>query len=323
MTQLVKKALIIGITGQDGSYLAELLISKGYKVYGMVRRDTTSIFENIEHIKDKIELREGDLLDELSLERIIEEINPDEVYNLASHSFVPTSWNKTIITAEINALGTVRLLGVIHKINPKIKYYQASSSEIFGKVSHYPQNETTPFNPRSPYGISKLYAHFTTINYRELNNMYAVSGILYNHESPRRGKEFVTRKITLAAARIKLGLQNELILGNLNIKRDWGFAGDYVEAMWKMLQLDEPDDFIIATGKLNTIENLLEIAFNHLDLDWKKYVVSDPKFIRLGEVENLCGDITKAKNILKWEPKMNFDELIKLMVDEDLKNFKK
>ncbi len=321
MTQ--KVALITGITGQDGSYLAELLLSKGYKVYGLVRRSSVEKFDNISHIKDKIELVQGDLTDQNSLNFMIKEINPDEVYNLAAQSFVPTSWNQPLLTADVTALGVARMLEAIRLNNPKIKFYQASSSEMFGKVRETPQHEKTPFYPRSPYGVAKVYGHFITVNYRESYNIFACSGILFNHESPRRGLEFVTRKVTHAVARIKLGLQKELRMGNLDAKRDWGFAGDYVEAMWLMLQQEKPDDYVISTGETHSIRELLEIAFGHVGLDYKDYTVIDPKYLRPAEVDLLCGDSTKATSVLGWKPTVSFEKLVTMMVDHDLQIVKK
>ncbi len=315
----MKCALITGITGQDGSYLAELLLEKGYEVYGMVRRSSTENFERIEHLKEKIELRQGDLLDQLSIIKIIEEAQPDEVYNLASQSFVPASWTKPILTSEFNALGTTRVLEAIKQVNSKIKYYQASSSEMFGKVVESPQSEKTPFHPRSPYAVSKVYAHYITLNYRESYGMFCCSGILFNHESPRRGKEFVTRRITDAVARIKLGMQNELLLGNLDARRDWGYAGDYVEAMWLMLQEEAPDDYVIGTGISHSVKDILKIAFESLDMDWQKYVRIDSKLYRPAEVQTLCADASKAKKKLSWYPKTSFEDLIKMMADSDLR----
>jgi GDPmannose 4,6-dehydratase len=313
-----KKALITGITGQDGSYLAEFLLSKGYKVYGLVRRSSVQKYDNINHIKDKIELVQGDLTDQNSLNFIIKEINPNEVYNLGAQSFVPTSWNQPLLTADITALGVTRILEAIRLNNPKIKFYQASSSEMFGKVRETPQHEKTPFYPRSPYGVAKVYGHFITVNYRESYNIFACSGILFNHESPRRGIEFVTRKVTYAAARIKLGLQKELKMGNLDAKRDWGFAGDYVQAMWLMLQQENPEDYVIATGEMHTVRELIEIAFNYVGLDYKNHVVVDPQFFRPAEVELLCGDATKAHAVLGWKPSVNFKQLVEMMVENDL-----
>ncbi|MFA6888199.1 MAG: GDP-mannose 4,6-dehydratase [Candidatus Woesearchaeota archaeon] len=318
-----KTALITGITGQDGSYLAEFLLSKGYKVYGLVRRSSVQKFDNIAHIKDKIELVQGDLTDQNSLNFMIREVNPDEVYNLGAQSFVPTSWNQPILTADVTALGVTRLLEAIRLTNPKIKFYQASSSEMFGKVRETPQNEKTPFYPRSPYGVAKVYGHFITVNYRESYNIFACSGILFNHESPRRGLEFVTRKVTHAVARIKLGLQKELKMGNLDAKRDWGFARDYVEAMWLMMQQEKADDYVIATGKTHSIRELLEIAFSHVGLDYTQYVVNDPQFLRPAEVELLCGNATKAEQVLGWKSKVDFKQLIEIMVDNDLEIVKK
>lgn len=319
MTEAQKTALITGITGQDGSYLAEFLLSKGYKVYGLVRRSSVEKFDNINHIKDKVELVQGDLTDQNSLNFMIKEINPDEVYNLAAQSFVPTSWNQPLLTGDVTALGVARMLEAIRLTNPKIKFYQASSSEMFGKVQETPQNEKTPFYPRSPYGVAKVYGHFITVNYRESYNIFACSGILFNHESPRRGLEFVTRKVTYAVARIKLGLQKELRMGNLDAKRDWGFAGDYVQAMWLMLQQDKADDYVISTGETHSIRELLEIAFGHVDLDYKDYTVVDQKYLRPAEVDLLCGNSTKAKNVLGWKPTVNFKELVIMMVENDLK----
>ncbi len=319
---MTKTALITGITGQDGSYLAELLLSKGYRVIGMVRRASTETFERITHMRDRLDLREGDLLDQLSLINLIESVQPDEIYNLAAQSFVPTSWTKPLLTGEFTALGVTRMLEAIRYVNRKIRFYQASSSEMFGKVLETPQNEDTPFYPRSPYGVSKVYGHFITVNYRESFDMFAVSGILFNHESPRRGKEFVTRKVTDSVARIKLGHAKELRLGNLDAKRDWGFAGDYVEAMWLMLQQSEPDDYVIATGETHTVRELVRIAFEHVGLDWEKHVVIDPKFFRPAEVDLLIGDCSKAKNKLGWKPRVDFPQLVKMMVDSDIERVK-
>lgn len=315
----MKTALITGITGQDGSYLAELLLEKGYKVYGLVRRTSTPIMVNIEHIRDEIELISGDITDLSSLIRIVEEIQPDEVYNLAAQSFVGTSWEQPILTGNVTGLAVTNMLEAVRIAKPDARFYQASSSEMFGKVVETPQKETTPFYPRSPYGVAKLYGHWITVNYRESFDMYACSGILFNHESPRRGVEFVTRKITDAVARIKLGLADELRLGNLDSKRDWGFAGDYVKAMWLMLQQDSPKDFVISTGETHTVEEFVEIAFSHVGLDWKDYVVIDPKFVRPAEVDLLLGDCTKAKDSLGWELEVSFEQLVKMMVDSDLK----
>jgi GDPmannose 4,6-dehydratase len=314
----MKRALITGITGQDGSYLAELLLEKGYEVYGMVRRSSTINYERINHIQDRVKLVQGDLLDQNSLLEALRISEPDEVYNLAAQSFVPTSWNQPVLTGEFTALGVTRLLESIRAINPKIRFYQASSSEMFGKIKETPQNENTPFYPRSPYGVAKVYAHWITVNYRESYGMFCCSGILFNHESPRRGLEFVSRKVTHGVARIKLGLQKELRMGNLEARRDWGFAGDYVEAMWLMLQQDEPEDYVIATGISHSVKDLIRIAFEHVDLDWEKYVVIDPKFFRPAEVDYLLGNPQKAKTKLGWQPKVTFEELIKMMVDHDL-----
>ncbi len=317
------RALITGITGQDGSYLADLLLEKGYEVYGMVRRSSTENFERIEHIKDRLNLVHGDLLDQLSLLTNVEQIRPDEVYNLAAQSFVPASWKQPMLTGEFNALGVTKLLEAIRQVDCKIKFYQASSSEMFGKVVEVPQNEKTPFYPRSPYGVAKVYGHFITVNYRESYGIFAVSGILFNHESPRRGLEFVTRKVTDGAARIKLGLTDKLRMGNLDAKRDWGFAGDYVRAMWMMLQHDKPDNFVIATGRNHSVEELCEIAFSHLDLDYKEYVVTDPAFVRPAEVDVLLGDASHAKKTLGWEPETGFEKMIRMMVDADMERLGK
>jgi len=314
-----KKALITGITGQDGSYLSELLLEKGYEVYGMVRRASVERFERIAHIQDRINLVQGDLTDQSSLDEAVKTIQPDEVYNLAAQSFVPTSWNQPTLTGEVTGIGTTRLLESVRKIKPDAKFYQASSSEMFGKVREVPQTELTPFHPRSPYGVAKVYGHFITVNYRESYNIFACSGILFNHESPRRGLEFVTRKITSHVAKIKLGLINELRLGNCDAKRDWGFAGDYVEAMWLMLQQSEPDDFVVATGETHSVQEFVELAFGHAGLDWKKHVVLDPKFMRPAEVDLLVGSPEKAKAKLGWQPKVSFPELVKMMVDADMK----
>ncbi len=314
-----KTALVTGITGQDGSYLAEFLLSKGYKVYGMVRRSSSENFDRIEHLRDKVELRQGDLLDQLSLINLIEETQPDEIYNLAAQSFVPTSWTKPLLTGDFTALGVTRMLEAVRHVNRKIRFYQASSSEMFGKVLEVPQKETTPFYPRSPYGVAKVYGHFITVNYRESYDMFAVSGILFNHESPRRGKEFVTRKVTDGVARIKLGLATELRMGNLDAKRDWGFAGDYVQAMWHMLQQNEPDDYVIATGETHTVKELVQVAFDRVGLDWEKYVVIDEKFLRPAEVDLLVGDRAKAEAQMGWKPEVSFEQLVHMMVDADLK----
>ncbi len=318
----MKRALITGITGQDGSYLAELLLEKGYEVYGMVRRSSLEKFERLSHIRDRIEIVQADLLDQLSLIQAIEASEPAEVYNLAAQSFVPTSWTQPVLTAEFTAVGVTRVLEAIRLVNPKIKLYQASSSEMFGKVREVPQNEETPFYPRSPYGVSKAYGHYITVNYRESYGLFAASGILFNHESPRRGLEFVTRKITNAAARIKYGSQDELRLGNLDAHRDWGYAGDYVQAMWLMLQQDEPQDFVIASGVAHSVRDFVEAAFGQVGLDWEKHVVTDPALLRPAEVEHLIGDSTKARTVLGWKPEVDFDGLVKLMMDVDLERAK-
>lgn len=319
----MQTALITGITGQDGSYLAELLLKKGYRVVGMARRSSTVTFERIEHLLDDITIIQGDLHDQGSLLSLMEEYKPTEVYNLAAQSFVPTSWNQPALTGEITALGVTRLLEAIRFVNPKARFYQASSSEMFGKVLEVPQNENTPFYPRSPYGVAKVYGHFITVNYRESFGMFAASGILFNHESPRRGLEFVTRKISDSVARIKLGLAKELRLGNLDAQRDWGFAGDYVEAMWLMLQQDQPDNFVIGTGETHAVREFCEIAFAHVDLDYSQYVVQDERFYRPAEVDLLIADPSKARSILKWEPSVAFKELVTMMVDSDLARLKK
>jgi len=317
------KALITGITGQDGSYLAELLLEKGYQVFGMVRRSSTENFERINHLRHKIELRQADLLDQLSLVRLIEKCRPDEIYNLAAQSFVPTSWEQPMLTGEFNALGVTKWLEAIRQVNKKVKFYQASSSEMFGKVQEVPQTEKTPFYPRSPYGVAKVYAHWITVNYRESYGIFAVSGILFNHESPRRGLEFVSRKITDGAARIKLGKAKKLYLGNLDAKRDWGYAGDYVRAMWLMLQQKQPEDFVIATGKNHTVRDLAQIAFDRVGLDYKKFVEVDPKLVRPAEVDVLLGDPSYAQKRLGWKPEVSFEELIQMMVDADMERVKK
>ena len=316
-------ALITGITGQDGSYLAELLLKKGYLVVGVARRSSTVTSERIKHILDDITLVQGDLQDQGSLLSLLEEYKPTEVYNLAAQSFVPTSWSQPALTGDITALGVTRLLEAIRFVNPKIRFYQASSSEMFGKVLEVPQKEDTPFYPRSPYGVAKMYGHWITINYRESFDMFATSGILFNHESPRRGLEFVTRKISDAVAKIKLGQAKELRLGNLEAQRDWGFAGDYVEAMWLMLQQDQPDNFVIGTGETHPVREFCEIAFSHAGLDYKDFVVQDEKFYRPAEVDLLISDPSKARNVLKWEPAVSFKELVTMMVDSDLARLKK
>ncbi len=316
------RALITGITGQDGSYLAELLLEKGYEVLGMVRRSSTETFDRIDHIKDKITLVQADLLDQLSIVNIIDEHRPNEVYNLAAQSFVPTSWLQPVLTGEFDALGVTKILEAIRLVDKNIKFYQASSSEMFGKVHETPQKETTYLHPRSPYGVAKVYGHWITVNYRESYGIHAVSGILFNHESPRRGLEFVTRKITDGAARIKLGLADKLTLGNMDAKRDWGFAGDYVKAMWLMLQQKEPYDFVISTGKTHSVEKLAHLAFEAVDLDYKDYIVTDPRLVRPAEVDLLVGDSSLAKEKMDWEPEVTFEELIKMMVENDLKLLK-
>jgi GDPmannose 4,6-dehydratase len=317
-----KRALITGITGQDGSYLADFLLKKGYKVFGLERRNSRKNHGNISHILDEIELISGDLLDEASLVHAIREVKPHEVYNLAAQSFVGDSWKQPVFTGEVTGLGAVRLLEAIRQTDPKIKFYQASSSEMFGASLECPQNEKTYFYPRSPYGIAKVYAHWITVNYRESYGMFAVSGILFNHESPRRGLEFVTRKITYGAAKIKLGLSKELSLGNLDSKRDWGFAGDYVEAMWLMLQQEKPRDFVVGTGETHSVKEFLDETFRYLDLDWKRYVKIDKKLIRPAEVNLLMADASLAKKVLKWKPKVDFKELVKIMVDAELEILK-
>jgi GDPmannose 4,6-dehydratase len=315
---MTKTALITGITGQDGSYLAELLLDKGYRVCGMVRRASTENFQRIEHIRGRIELFQADLLDQTSLMTLLDQVRPHEVYNLAAMSFVPTSWRQPVLTAEFTAVGVTRVLDAIRQVCPSARFYQASSSEMFGKVQETPQKETTPFYPRSPYGVAKVYGHYITVNYRESYNMFACSGILFNHESPRRGLEFVTRKITDAVARIRMGMAKELRLGNLQAKRDWGFAGDYVRAMWLMLQQDRADDYVVGTGQTHRVEEFVQIAFDHVGLDWRKHVVVDPAFYRPAEVDLLLGDATKAFKVLGWKPEVSFSQLVKMMVDSDL-----
>jgi GDPmannose 4,6-dehydratase len=316
------KALITGITGQDGSYLADLLLAKNYEVWGMVRRSSTETFDRIQHIRDQVKIRQADLLDQLSLIRLMEEVQPDEVYNFAAQSFVPTSWEQPVLTAEFDAVGVCRMLEAIRLVNPKIKFYQASSSEMFGKVREVPQKETTPFYPRSPYGVAKVYGHFITVNYRESYGLFAVSGILFNHESPRRGLEFVSRKVTDGVARIKLGLSDKLFLGNLDAKRDWGYAGDYVDAVYRMLQQKEPLDYVISSGKNHSVRELVETAFSYVGLNWEKHVKTDPKLVRPAEVDILLGDSSLAQKKLGWKPKTSFDELVKMMVDADLERLK-
>ncbi len=313
-----KRALISGITGQDGSYLAELLLDKGYEVYGIVRRASTTNYWRIEHLLDRIQLRPADLLDQLSLIRVIAEVRPHEFYNLAAMSFVPASWDQPMLTGEFNSQGVTRALEAVRHVDPSIRFYQASSSEMFGKVREVPQSELTPFYPRSPYGVSKVFAHYITVNYRESYNLFAVSGILFNHESPRRGLEFVTRKVTDGVARIKLGLTDSLSLGNLSAQRDWGFAGDYVRAMWLMLQQERADDYVIATGESHSVQELVELAFGHAGLDWKKYVRTDPKLIRPAEVDHLIGDSSRARAALSWTPEVDFAALVRMMLDADL-----
>jgi GDPmannose 4,6-dehydratase len=312
-------AIITGITGQDGSYLAELLLSKGYRVIGMMRRSSVVTFERVQHIQDQIDIIQGDLHDQSSLMDLMEQYKPDEVYNLAAQSFVPTSWNQPVLTGEVTALGVTRMLEAIRLLHPKTRYYQASSSEMFGKVHEVPQNETTPFYPRSPYGVAKLYGHWITVNYRESYNLFAVSGILFNHESPRRGTEFVTRKITYGAVRIKLGLAKDLHLGNLEARRDWGFAGDYVDAMWRLIQNDHPEDFVVGTGETHSVREFCEKAFSYLGMDYHDYVIQDPRFLRPAEVDLLVADSTRVRQKLGWAPRVNFDGLVEMMVDSDLK----
>jgi GDPmannose 4,6-dehydratase len=313
-----RRALITGITGQDGSYLAELLLGKGYRVFGIVRRSSTESFERIGHLTGRIELIQADLLDQYSLIEAIRASEPHEVYNLAAQSFVPTSWGQPVLTGEFTALGVTRMLEAIRAVDPQIRFYQASSSEMFGKVLEVPQRETTPFYPRSPYGVAKVYGHYITVNYRESYNLFAVSGILFNHESPRRGLEFVTRKVTDGVARIKLGLATELRLGNLDARRDWGFAGDYVEAMWLMLQQETPDDYVVSTGETHPVRELVELAFGRVGLDWQNYVVEDAAFFRPAEVDLLIGDPSKARERLGWEPRTSFPDLVHMMVDADM-----
>lgn len=316
------KALITGVTGQDGSYLAELLLAKGYQVVGMVRRSSTETFERIAHIRPRLEIRQADLLDQLSLISLIEDTKPDEVYNLAAQSFVPASWDQPVLTGEFDALGVTKILEAIRLVNRKIRFYQASSSEMFGRVQEVPQTERTPFYPRSPYGVAKVYGHFITVNYRESYQIHATSGILFNHESPRRGLEFVTRKVTDGAARIKLGLDKQLRLGNLDAKRDWGFAGDYVDAMWRMVQQDRPDNFVVATGTNHSVQDLVRIAFEHVNLDYRDHVKTDPQFVRPAEVDTLLGDASHARKQLGWEPSTTFEQLVAMMVDADLARLK-
>ncbi len=312
------KALVTGVTGQDGSYLAELLLSKGYEVAGMVRRTSHHSYERIEHLLDRVQIVAADLLDQHSLTQVLQETRPDEVYNLAAQSYVPTSWTQPVLTGEFTALGVTRILEAVRLVHPSARFYQASSSEMFGRVVETPQNERTPFYPRSPYGVAKAYGHWITVNYRESYGIYAVSGILFNHESPRRGIEFVTRKVTDGVARIKLGLASELRLGNLDARRDWGFAGDYVDAMWRMLQQPEAEDYVIGTGTTHSVRELVQAAFSHAGLDWEKHVVVDPRFIRPAEVDVLQADPSKARARLGWAPTVSFEELVAMMVDADL-----
>jgi GDPmannose 4,6-dehydratase len=315
---MARTALITGITGQDGSYLAELLLEMGYRVVGMTRRSSTESGERIAHIRDRIEIVQGDLLDQASLVEALRSAAPAEVYNLASQSFVPTSWNQPVLTGEFTGLGVTRMLEAVRQVDLGIRFYQASSSEMFGKVREVPQTEATPFHPRSPYGVAKAYGHFLTVNYRESYGLFAVSGILFNHESPRRGLEFVTRKVTDGAARISLGLANELRMGNLDAQRDWGYAGDYVRAMWAMLQQDEPSDFVVATGIAHSVRELCEVAFARVGLDYERHVVVDPKFLRPAEVDHLLGDAARARAVLRWAPEVEFRELVEMMVDADM-----
>ncbi len=316
------KALITGITGQDGSYLADFLLEKGYEVYGMVRRSSTETFDRIAHIKDRVTLMQADLLDQVALMKMLDEVRPDEIYNLAAMSFVPTSWTQPVLTGEFTAMGVTRVLESMRQVCPKAKFYQASSSEMFGMVREVPQKETTPFHPRSPYGVAKAYGHHITVNYRESYGLFAVSGILFNHESPRRGKEFVTRKISDAVAQIKLGLAKKLPMGNVEAKRDWGFAGDYVRAMWMMLQQDHAEDYVIATGTNHSVKEFLELAFSSVGLHWEDYVVTDPKLLRPAEVDHLLGDSSKAKKMLGWKPEVDFKGLVHMMVEADLARYK-
>ncbi|HSJ74967.1 MAG TPA: GDP-mannose 4,6-dehydratase [Gemmatimonadales bacterium] len=316
------KALITGVTGQDGSYLAELLLSKGYEVVGVVRRTSHHSYERIEHLLERIQVVAADLLDQHSLTVVLQETQPDEVYNLAAQSYVPTSWTQPVLTGEFTALGVTRILEAVRLVHPRAKFYQASSSEMFGRVTETPQRETTPFYPRSPYGVAKVYGHWITVNYRESYNLYAVSGILFNHESPRRGIEFVTRKVTDGVARIKLGLAMEIPLGNLDARRDWGYAGDYVEAMWRMLQQPTPQDYVVGTGQTHSVRELVEAAFGPVGLDWRKYVKSDPRYMRPAEVDLLQADASKAKRELGWSPKVKFGELVAMMVDADLERLR-
>jgi GDPmannose 4,6-dehydratase len=317
-----KRALITGITGQDGSYLAELLLDKGYEVFGVVRRLSAPNVWRIQHLLERVTLIQADLLDQLSLIKAVEQSDPQEFYNLAAMSFVPSSWDQPMLTGEYNAQGVTRTLEAIRRVNPKIRFYQASSSEMYGRVREVPQTELTPFYPRSPYGVSKVFAHYITVNYRESYDLFAVSGILFNHESPRRGIEFVTRKVSDGVARIVLGLEKQLALGNLDASRDWGFAGDYVRAMWLMLQQDAPDDYVIATNEAHSVRELVEVAFAHVGLDWKKHVVVDPRFLRPAEVDHLIGNPAKGKEKLGWEPEVDFQQLVRMMVDADVERLR-
>ncbi|HET9789762.1 MAG TPA: GDP-mannose 4,6-dehydratase [Candidatus Angelobacter sp.] len=316
------RALITGITGQDGSYLAEFLLEKGYEVYGIVRRSSLEKFDRIEAITEKIRFVEGDLTDQSSLDQALQQLKPDELYNLAAQSFVPVSWNQPVLTADVTGLGALRVMEAIRKHSPQTKFLQASSSEMFGKVLEKPQTEKTPFHPRSPYGVAKVFGHHITVNYRESYGIYACSSICFNHESPRRGSEFVTRKVTQTVAKIKLGVADKLKMGNIDAQRDWGFAGDYIRAMWLMLQQPHADDYVIATGETHSVQELLELAFSRAGLDWKKYVEIDPKLVRPAEVDYLCGDASKAKKVLGWTPQVNFKELVEMMVDADLNQLK-
>jgi GDPmannose 4,6-dehydratase len=316
------RALITGITGQDGSYLAEFLLEKGYEVYGIVRRSSLEKFDRIEAITEKIRFVEGDLTDQSSLDQALQQLKPDELYNLAAQSFVPVSWNQPVLTADVTGLGALRVMEAIRKHSPQTKFLQASSSEMFGKVLEKPQTEKTPFHPRSPYGVAKVFGHHITVNYRESYGIYACSSICFNHESPRRGSEFVTRKVTQTVAKIKLGVADKLKMGNIDAQRDWGFAGDYIRAMWLMLQQPHADDYVIATGETHSVQELLELAFSRAGLDWKKYVEIDPKLVRPAEVDYLCGDASKAKKVLGWTPKVNFKQLVEMMVDADLNQLK-
>jgi GDPmannose 4,6-dehydratase len=312
------RALITGVTGQDGSYLAEYLLQKGYDVYGLVRRSSLEKYDRVAHIADSLRLVEGDLTDQSSLDHAVQQIRPDELYNMAAQSFVPVSWNQPVLTADVTGLGVVRVMEAIRKHSPKTKFLQASSSEMFGKVRESPQTEKTPFHPRSPYGVAKVFGHHITVNYRESYGIFACSCISFNHESPRRGSEFVTRKVTQTAAKIKLGLAEKLKMGNIDAQRDWGYAGDYIRAMWLMMQQPQADDYVIATGQTHSVQELLEVAFSYVELDWKKYVEIDPKLVRPAEVDYLCGDASKARRVLGWEPQMNFRDLIEMMVESDL-----